>query len=464
MKKTKKIILFALTFGLFFLNSTLITFASESNSENIFSYANLESAVLLGDNIQDIIVTKEHMENNIEYIDGVLEGNEIIIKVGIFDEKLFEFEIPFSIFPSQLEYMDSAAIIGKAQDTDSFKMLSMRVEKNTSSLSLLQPNLKLEGHTVLSLALKLNNEKIYYLQIPVDEINFDILKEKADEEFAKSVESKESLMQLEDNYFSLNSASDNIRSNDKTAVSSSEVITDEDCDTSLEKMPTGRGVISPVIPDSVFKSGVLNKMTIVSSELNGAAFTYAYYQSNVAGTQNRITNIVLVDRALGAHFESQIFYYGFTIIFNGTVFYNAYDGSLGWSDEYAKRITISDIKLKTTNDLEDRGIAYTTMYEQLVNGSMMEKILKVGLSNIPKAGPFIDCFMTLTSKSDTSCGYEHKFQDTYEKQVALYGKPIRGVSAHFDKIKSLGDSVSERITGRDISSIRWLSNATYTYN
>ena len=151
---------------------------------------------------------------------------------------------------------------------------------------------------------------------------------------------KNLLCKLEDDYFSLNSASDNIRSNDKTAVSSSEVITDEDCDTSLEKMPTGRGVISPVIPDSVFKSGVLNKMTIVSSELNGATFTYAYYQSNVAGTQNRITNIVLVDRALGAHFESQTFYYGFTIIFNGTVFYNAYDGSLGWSDEYAKRITI----------------------------------------------------------------------------------------------------------------------------
>lgn len=464
MKRLRRILLVTLVFSLVFFNSTSATFASELNSENIFSYTNIESAVFPGANIQDIIVSSDHMKNNIKYIDGILKNNELLIKIGILDESLYELEIPFNIFPSQLEYMNHVAIIGKTSDTDSYKILSMRIEKNASNISLLKPNLNLEGHTVFSLAIRLSNEKIYYLQIPVDEINFEKLTEQANLEFAKNTETKESLIQIEENYFALKGTSGNIRSSDKTASSSAEFSTDKDCETSIKKISAEKAIVSPLIPDSVFKSGVLNKMTIVDAEKSGAYYTYAYYQSYFAGTQNRITDVVLVDRALGFISERQLFYYNFIIKENGTVLYNAYNNSIHWQDQWAQRITISDIKLKTTNDAEDKGIAYMTKFDHVRNETMVEKILKVGFSNIPKVGPFIDCFMTLTSNSDTSCRTEHRYQDTYDKQVAVYGKPIRGVSAHFDRIKSNEDSVYEEINGRGISRVRWFYSATFTYN
>ena len=183
---------------------------------------------------------------------------------------------------------------------------------------------------------------------------------------------------------------------------------------------------------------------------NGAAYTYAYYQTKTAGTENRITQVVLLDRPYYSDFNNQMFMYTCSVISNATVLYNAYSGEISVRDHDAKRITVSNLNIAVSNTYADRGVMIRGRYDVCSQSSIMQNIIQVGLAAIPKVGTIAECFRILTTKADTKCGYEYQYQDTYDKQMTVYGKVVYGIVTESQSLKYIEDSASVTLWGNNI--------------
>ena len=93
----------------------------------------------------------------------------------------------------------------------------------------------------------------------------------------------------------------------------------------------------------------------------------------------------------------------------------------------------------------------------------MQNIIQVGLAAIPKVGTIAECFRILTTKADTKCGYEYQYQDTYDKQMTVYGKVVYGIVTENQSLKYIEDSASVTLWGNNIQNCTYKYSATFTY-
>lgn len=109
----------------------------------------------------------------------------------------------------------------------------------------------------------------------------------------------------------------------------------------------------------------------------------------------------------------------------------------------------------------DRGVMIRGRYDVCSQSSIMQNIIQVGLAAIPKVGTIAECFRILTTKADTKCGYE--YQDTYDKQMTVYGKVVYGIVTENQSLKYIEDSASVTLWGNNIQNCTYKYSATFTY-
>lgn len=381
----------------------------------------------------------------------------------ILDEETYEYQFLLNLYPSQLKYMSNKALVGKTDPNEMWRVVSFRIEENASEITLLKSNLNLKGNILLSYVLEnMQNGKMYYFQTSINEFDFESIYNETAVCYKENENiSNAELITLEENYLTLNNERNERGISNKTEVSEDSIETQENSSLSINKFST-RSVLYP-IPDSIFKNGIMDKMTVVNATENGAAYTYAYYQTKTAGTENRITQVVLLDRPYYSDFNNQMFMYTCSVISNATVLYNAYSGEISVRDHDAKRITVSNLNIAVSNTYADRGVMIRGRYDVCSQRSIMQNIIQVGLAAIPKVGTIAECFRILTTKADTKCGYEYQYQDTYDKQMTVYGKVVYGIVTESQSLKYIEDSASVTLWGNNIQNCTYKYSATFTY-
>lgn len=217
----------------------------------------------------------------------------------ILDEETYEYQFLLNLYPSQLKYMSNKALVGKTDPNEMWRVVSFRIEENASEITLLKSNLNLKGNILLSYVLEnMQNGKMYYFQTSINEFDFESIYNETAVCYKENENiSNAELITLEENYLTLNNERNERGISNKTEVSEDSIETQENSSLSINKFST-RSVLYP-IPDSIFKNGIMDKMTVVNATENGAAYTYAYYQTKTAGTEIELHKwYYLIDRII----------------------------------------------------------------------------------------------------------------------------------------------------------------------
>lgn len=133
------------------------------------------------------------------------------------------------ILSSKSDYFEGSTVIGSINNiSPGYELLSFRIEENADSITLMEPNLYMEGHTVLNIGIKeISTNHIYYIQETVDALNFKEIIDLADLNYNESNLSDEDVRKLEEDYLLLNDEEQ------EAEVSFSNTITAEDGDMSV---------------------------------------------------------------------------------------------------------------------------------------------------------------------------------------------------------------------------------------
>lgn len=173
--------------------------------------------------------------------------------------------------------MSNKALVGKTDPNEMWRVVSFRIEENASEITLLKSNLNLKGNILLSYVLEnMQNGKMYYFQTSINEFDFESIYNETAVCYKENENiSNAELITLEENYLTLNNERNERGISNKTEVSEDSIETQENSSLSINKFST-RSVLYP-IPDSIFKNGIMDKMTVVNATENGAAYTYDYF-------------------------------------------------------------------------------------------------------------------------------------------------------------------------------------------
>lgn len=192
-----------------------------------------------------------------------------------------------NLYPSHTNLTGNPTLIGDDFLKDSkYELVCFRIEKNCSTLTLLEPNKILEGHIVLTIGLKnKTTSDIFYFQQSLDQIDFDAIYEKA----------------VGYTYY---------------------------CDEPNMKS------IMPNVPDSIFKTGPVDKyLDYVHYPYPGNNYYYAYITKKIAGDENRMTDIIMfvVDQDTATENNKTIHNNNVRIVHNTKIIYDADKNTLKYS-------------------------------------------------------------------------------------------------------------------------------------
>lgn len=187
------------------LNSN-ITDENDDGFNQEFHYESISGNYQDGKQETKIIESEEDMNYLLEKLNIIFSENIVTVQTEISGEKI---ESNLKVYPSQIgdDEKQSNKILGVEQknDTNSYSILKFTIDKESDEESLLIPNQKWKGKTVLSLAYYHNNDskEKYYFQIPLDDLDYDKLYQIAKENLKNDTKMREEIMDIELAYFSM---------------------------------------------------------------------------------------------------------------------------------------------------------------------------------------------------------------------------------------------------------------------
>lgn len=365
-----------------------------------------------------------------------------------------------SLYPSQVKLFRGKALIGKVESiNDPYELLSFRIENDSSTHTLMRPNLYMEGHIVLTVGLlDHSTNDIYYLQQIVDDLNFTQMLSDAENSYATNNVSSQYLIDLEKDYFRLKSHNSRSDATEQVVITGT-VNKDQ---TQLNQSDSNSGSIRTTsllykVPDSIFKSGSFNKWFSYKNTA-APAYCYSYITYNFAGTNNRLTYIVFIDIPVDNDFSYQEFSLQLTVRDNVSVLYNVYDDSLClFGDD--NRIKINNINLKHNSNTIN-GVFNKRYYTGVKTGSPIGNIIRAIITWVPYASQALSSYEYLTSSSETCTNQWYAYHTTAELQRdANNGKIVDEITAEYSGLKQNNDYFLLITRGNAINSITW----SYTY-
>lgn len=381
----------------------------------------------------------------------LLELNFDVVQNGI-KEKI---ALSVILYPSQNSFFENNALIGVAERINGpYDLLSFRIENKATSYTLLEPNLHLEGHTVLTVGLlsKTSGDIIYFQQ-SVDSINFDQLQANANKQFAKARLTKDELAQLEVNYLLLRSPF-----TIQSSLSEEVVISGTASENTDKTHAVQAQSLLYNVPDSIFMSGPFDQWQHYNNTTSISPYCYSYITYRFAGTDNRLTYIVFLDINPILNFSTQEFSLQMTVRDNVSVIYNVYTGELGFFGDN-NRIKVNNITLKLTSNT-NKGVFNARYYTGRKTGSNIGNIIKAIITWIPYAGTGLASYEYLTASSDTTTNKWFTYPATAEAQNLAYnGKIISEIAAEESGLRNSNDYFLLMTKGNGINSITW----QYTY-
>lgn len=154
-----------------------------------------------------LIESEEDMNYLLEKLDVSFSEDIVTVQTEISGERV---ESELKLYPSQIgdEEKQADKILGVEQktDTNAYSILKFTIEKEADEESLLIPNQKWKGETVLSLAYYHNNDdkkEKYYFQLPLDDLDYDSIYQVAEDNLKNNTKMREKIMDIELAYFSM---------------------------------------------------------------------------------------------------------------------------------------------------------------------------------------------------------------------------------------------------------------------
>ncbi|MDO5293685.1 MAG: hypothetical protein Q4F05_13170, partial [bacterium] len=307
-------------------------------------------------------------------------------------------------YPVESAFSDSQEIVGVLEDqekTEGYELICFRIENNADSITLMEENLELEGHLVLNVAIKnLQNQKTIYFQEAIDDFSYTTLitdANKNKDELA-SYDEKD-LDEIHDEYlFFDNIEGDSVQTESKTLLVESEDCQDmksydlsiknekEEFKNYIEALDDYKDAESSKsrnllgsIPDRVFKTGYKLDTWFHSSI---GDLQYSHVGHKYAGTDNRLTYIVVLDWTKITNYKNQSFESQLEIIHNKAVLYNVYNNKLGI---FSKRpLNVNNLSTYAHCNTTTGCFNKRTQYAQ-INESTSKKIAKCIIEWVPYA-------------------------------------------------------------------------------
>lgn len=154
-----------------------------------------------------LIESEEDMNYLLEKLDVSFSEDIVTVQTEISGERV---ESELKLYPSQIgdEEKQADKILGVEQktDTNAYSVLKFTINRDADEESLLIPNQKWKGETVLSLAYYHNNDdkkEKYYFQLPLDDLDYDSIYQVAEDNLKNDAKMREKIMDVELAYFSM---------------------------------------------------------------------------------------------------------------------------------------------------------------------------------------------------------------------------------------------------------------------
>jgi hypothetical protein len=421
-----------------------------------YSLSATGAAVFKNGNVKTINSYSE-LSSSKQKLDMKYEEGKLYLRFGIIgDFSADTINVSAFLFPSQLKMFKGRTLVGKVETcTSSYELVSLRIENDSMSHTLLKPNLYMEGHKVLTVGiLNQKTKDIYYLQQVVDDINFDQMLISAENNYIQKKIQEQELATLELKYFRLESQETKVGtfSNNKFKVTEN---VDKNETQTKQSLPSSLGDLIYRVPDSIYKTGDFDKWYQKKDFSAQAPYAYNYIAYRFAGTENRLTYLIFTDIVIQVNWESrQKFITQVTVRDNVSVIYNVYTGELGlFGDD--NRITLSELSLKFKSNTEN-GVFISRTHTGSKSGSKFGNIVRAILAWVPYASTIVSSIDYLTAADQTRTGTDNTYyyHDTAEAQRDAYGKLINQIVAEDSSYVKKGDNMALIVEGNAINSLR----------
>jgi hypothetical protein len=475
MNNIKRFLSFALIFVVLFSFNVASYAFDDQVQEAINGYTFLQ------DEIHSKVVQSE-LESDVSLCNFKIQFNENLetISADIMGDITYNYKGEIELYQSNMQHNLNNVIVGKDANNDDYSIINFRLEKVAESITLLKPNLALEGKTVLNLAIANKHEnKIYYFQIEIKDINFDSIYNsiksisyKTDDEELSKMEMKQMTFENSSKIFGIDNKTSsvlkyNLIQDEKTGVNKMDILNDEDYETinieedtfnnlaqqtkelgrlHYEDLKT-RSLLTSV-PDSIFKSGEFDKGHFGGDSWNSRR--YYYYPMRFAGTDNRLTYVMSYTTPDSANNSIQEYDLSFKVRDNVWVLYNVYNEELGIFDERGRIEADAKITYKIKSS-DTKGV-FTRRYYTYVRGAYDKKnIYKLVVGYIPYANEIDKIYSAITAKSETATHKWFPWEDNYEEQKADE-YIVKEVTVEAKDLKKTNDYLYLKLKGDHITS------------
>lgn len=442
--------------GIFTMASVPVMASEIKNNGTEVIYIEDSNSALFVNGELEVINSRTDFLQQSDSIQISYQGNRITAK--IIKKDLETINIVADLYPSQSEMYKNNALVGVINSiSNPYQLVSFRIENNSTSFSLMKPNLDLEGHIVLNIGIQdINTGNIYYWQEAVDELNFPELLNNAKEKVSLSNISEEELNTLELDYLQLLTSNNKQRESVSSSFSDSSTldISEGDLSSETEKIETYANSLIPNVPDSVFKSGAFDTWKHVNKK--DPMFAYSYITSRYAGTDNRLTYIVAIEIPVNINWNSKKISQQLTIATNRTVVYNVYNGTLAFFNN-DQRIKVQNPEIKFTSNTVN-GVFISRYYSCRKQGTILPNILKAILAICPYSSSAIYGFEELTASTDLQTGNKYTHYANAKEQQKIYGHIIPQMTSSVSLLQKQNDYFLFE------SEFDGISNISYTYN
>lgn len=451
------------------------------NTKEEYSYQNL-LGVYKKPNEEKIIETLDDMNYTFNNINLKADSNLLSINTNINNEHL-KFDI--ILYPSQIKNDNiKNKLIGiiKNSNTDNYEILKLTIEKNADESSLLIPNMKLYGKTVVSFAVynKTSLEE-YYVQFEIDNYDFDNIYSIAEDFLNDHNINTDELFDTEIAYFSLTPKEKFISTFneiDKMEFKNSNTVSVYDNlikNTNIIEDLEGKNInklieiskeqpislsqstysLIPDIPDYLYKKQLNGSWTNGNTgyDSNGNIVGYIIYHMNDPYSGNVMNYVLRYYCTARINWNSNEFENSFNISHNIWVQYIKGNNSVYVFDDRAwnGRILVdAKINLAVNPKNDSKGYFVSRMTNANKNGSKISRISRIIIENAPyvSAGPGLWETFTTNSNSSTSNNSKIWFERNYTKKVFAeiddikYGENRRGYTPDYIGITVWGNNVS----------------------
>ncbi len=468
MKKVKSMITYFVILSLFL---TVLPFAASateqsiSDNVNYINETNLNAALFYGGNITAI----KNWNDQIIDFSLAIDGRKAILEFRSVElEQNFEICVELT----QITNLDGTGLewIGTAtEEQDDYTLVCFRIEENANSITLMEPNLWMEGGDVLNVAVQVcDTGDICYFQTVINAQSLGLHLVTDD----LSIEEYSRVLDIREQYYQLKNHSNSaLPVNEDVKYSSNVFLPDNDSGVMsgnlsdyLNTLPTyssnsiNASTYSMInnIDDEIFKSGTFDVIR-TGTALGGAQFYY-YVAHNFAGTGNR-ENHIMVFEWIRSSPQSQDYINQISVLNNACIHYNIYTDQVLLNSDHPNPAKVSNVSIKTSVINYDSGVIIKRQQRASISESTYQKIAKCIVSWIPYLSTIVDNYETLTG---TPANEVKAYQPTYDLQKSIYGYTIWSVEVTTSRMATVGDYIFLEVWGSGVSGVNRYRTMTFS--